>query len=294
MKMYCLTLPLIVIVLLFVGAITFCFKRLKMASLLIAACLLLNWYSETIALRPFFGQGDGQIKVMTFNVNSPGTDFEKKKSEIIAQIEAEDPDFLYLPELGTAGNEVHERLKAVYPFTNAPLHLRDDGVEPFYGKWPIDTIIGLSDPHAYHSIYRILVSKETDTLAIYCCHLSSNLLDFSPNKWDALQKGYEERAQEADILYDALTHEKYPAIVMGDMNDISGSYTLGRIESAGLTDAWWKGGFGYGTTYHDHGLRLRLDHILYDEDRLTLSDVKVIDTDASDHNAFVGGFRIEV
>ena len=294
MKMYCLTLPLIVIVLLFVGAITFCFKRLKIASSLIAACLLLNWYRETIALRPFFGQGDEQIKVMTFNVNSPGTDFEKKKSEIIAQIEAEDPDFLYLPELGTAGNEVHERLKAVYPYTNATVHLRDDGVEPFYSKWPIDTIIDLSNPHAYHSIYRIQVSKETDTIAIYCCHLSSNLLDFSPNKWDALKKGYEERAKEADILYDALTHEKYPAIVMGDMNDISGSYTLRRIESAGLTDAWWKGGFGYGTTYHDHGLRLRLDHILYDEDRLTLSDVKVIDTDASDHNALVGGFRIEV
>ncbi len=292
--MFCLTLPLIVIVLLFVGAITFCFKRLKIASSLIAACLLLNWYSETIALRPFFGQGDGQIKVMTFNVNSPGTDFEKKKSEIIAQIESEDPDFLYLPELGTAGNEVHERLKAVYPYTNATVHLRDDGVEPFYSKWPIDTIIDLSNPHAYHSIYRIQVSKETDTIAIYCCHLSSNLLDFSPNKWDALQKGYEERAQEADILYDALTHEKYPAIVMGDMNDISGSYTLRRIESAGLTDAWWKGGFGYGATYHDHGLRLRLDHILYDEDRLTLTDVKVIDTDASDHNALVGGFRIEV
>ena len=291
--MFCLTLPLIVIVLLFVGAITFCFKRLKIASSLIAACLLLNWYSETIALRPFFGQGDGQIKVMTFNVNSPGTDFEKKKSEIIAQIEAEDPDFLYLPELGTAGNEVHERLKAVYPFTNAPLHLRDDGVEPFYSKWPIDTIIWLSDPHAYHSIYRMQVSQETDTLAIYCCHLSSNLLDFSPNKWDALQKGYEERAQEAAILYDALTHEKYPAIVMGDMNDISGSYTLRRIEFAGLTDAWWKGGFGYGTTYHDHGLRLRLDHILYDEDRLLLTNVKVIDTDASDHNALSAGFKLK-
>lgn len=292
--MYCLTLPLIVIVLWFVGTITLCFRKLKMASLLIAACLLLNWYSETIALRPFFGQGDGQIKVMTFNVNSPGTDFEKKKSEIIAQIEAEDPDFLYLPELGTAGNEVHERLKAVYPYTNATVHLRDDGVEPFYSKWPIDTIIGLSDPHAYHSIYRILVSKETETLAIYCCHLSSNLLDFSPNELDALKKGYEERAKEADILHDALAREPYPAIVMGDMNDISGSYTLRRIEAAGLADAWWKGGFGYGTTYHDHGLRLRLDHILYDEDRLTLSDVKVIDTDASDHNALVGGFRIEV
>lgn len=116
----------------------------------------------------------------------------------------------------------------------------------------------------------------------------------SSDKWGGLKEGYRNRTLEADAIYEALQHESYPAIVMGDMNDISGSYTLGRIESAGLTDAWWKGGFGYGTTYHDHGLRLRLDHILYDEERLTLSDVKVIDTDASDHNAFVGGFRIEV
>lgn len=291
--MYCLILPLIVTALLFAGVITLFFRRRKIASSLIVCWLLLNWFGRTIALHPFFWQEDGQIRVMIFNVNSPVIDFEKNKSKIIALIEAEDPDFLFLPELGTAGNDVHERMKQIYPHINAPLHLRDDGVEPFYSKWPIDTIMGLSDPHAYHSIYRIQVSKETDTIAIYCCHLSSNLLDFSPNKWDALQKGYEERAQEADILYDALTHEKYPAIVMGDMNDISGSYTLRRIESAGLTDAWWKGGFGYGSTYHDHGLRLRLDHILYDEDRLQLTNVKVIDTDASDHNALSAGFKLK-
>ena len=260
--------------------------------MLLALALAGNQYSRLFALG--FTSGESDVKVMTFNVHCSADDVTAKSEEVMHIISTESPDFLFLPELGTAGNEVHERLKAVYPYTNATVHLRDDGVEPFYSKWPIDTIIGLSDPHAYHSIYRILVSKETETLAIYCCHLSSNLLDFSPNKWDALRKGYEERAKEADILHDALSREPYPAIVMGDMNDISGSYTLRRIESAGLTDAWWKGGFGYGTTYHDHGLRLRLDHILYDEDRLTLSDVKVIDTDASDHNALVGGFRIEV
>lgn len=284
---------LVAVPILFVGSIVAAVQRKwKIGIVLLALALACNWYSRLFAFG--FTSGESEVKVMTFNVHCSADDITAKSEEVMHIISTESPDFLFLPELGTAGNEVHERLKEIYPYTNAPLHLRDDGVEPFYSKWPIDTIIGLSDPHAYHSIYRMQVSQETDTLAIYCCHLSSNLLDFSPNKWDALQKGYEERAQEADILYDALTHEKYPAILMGDMNDISGSYTLRRIESAGLTDAWWKGGFGYGTTYHDHGLRLRLDHILYDEERLTLSDVKVIDTDASDHNAFVGGFRIEV
>lgn len=284
---------LVAVPILFVGSIVAAVQRKwKIGIVLLALALACNWYSRLFAFG--FTSGESDVKVMTFNVHCSADDITAKSEEVMHIISTESPDFLFLPELGTAGNEVHERLKEIYPYTNAPLHLRDDGVEPFYSKWPIDTIIGLSDPHAYHSIYRMQVSQETDTLAIYCCHLSSNLLDFSPNKWDALQKGYEERAQEADILYDALTHEKYPAILMGDMNDISGSYTLRRIESAGLTDAWWKGGFGYGTTYHDHGLRLRLDHILYDEERLKLTDVKVIDTDASDHNALVGGFRIEV
>ena len=38
---------------------------------------------------------------------------------------------------------------------------------------------------------------------------------------------------------------------------------------------------------------LRLDHILYDEDRLQLTNVKVIDTDASDHNALSAGFKLK-
>lgn len=283
---------LVAVPILFVGSIVAAVQRKwKIGIVLLALALACNWYSRLFAFG--FTSGESDVKVMTFNVHCSADDITAKSEEVMHIISTESPDFLFLPELGTAGNEVHERLKEIYPYTNAPLHLRDDGVEPFYSKWPIDTIIGLSDPHAYHSIYRMQVSQETDTLAIYCCHLSSNLLDFSPNKWDALEKGYEERAQEADILYDALTHEKYPAILMGDMNDISGSYTLRRIESAGLTDAWWKGGFGYGTTYHDHGLRLRLDHILYDEDRLQLTNVKVIDTDASDHNALSAGFKLK-
>ena len=122
--------------------------------------------------------------------------------------------------------------------------------------------------------------------------MTSNLFSLSSNVWENLKTGYHRRALEADIIHDAITNEKYPTIVVGDMNDISGSYTLRHIESAGMADAWWKGGFGYGTTYHDHGLRLRLNHILYDEDRLKLTDVNVIDTDASDHNALSAGFKL--
>ncbi len=79
---------------------------------------------------------------------------------------------------------------------------------------------------------------------------------------------------------------------MGDLNDVSGSYAVERIKKAGLKDAWWKGGFGYGATFHDKWLRLRLDHILYQNNKLKLQYVKVIDSDLSDHDALVAGFII--
>ena len=265
------------------------------SGLLLCIIVALNAYTECFAFGCVNKATKSDIKVMCFNVHLLNDSSEARACCISNIIVEEDPDFVFMTEYyGSSSDTLLNAMLAHYPYYDKSNRWDNNCGDVFFSRWSIDTTENIKPRLSYGSMYRVQLSHEKDTLAIYCCHLSSNLLDFSPNKWDALQKGYEERAKEADILHDALSREPYPAIVMGDMNDISGSYTLRRIESAGLTDAWWKGGFGYGTTYHDHGLRLRLDHILYDEDRLTLSDVKVIDTDASDHNALVGGFMIEV
>lgn len=270
-------------------------RRWVISGLLLCIIVALNAYTECFAFGYVNKDTKSDIKVMCFNVHLLNDSSEARACCISNIIVEEDPDFVFMTEYyGSSSDTLLNAMLARYPYHETSNRWDNNCGDVFFSRWSIDTTENIKPRLSYGSMYRVQLSHETDTLAIYCCHLSSNLLDFSPNKWDALQKGYEERAKEADILHDALSREPYPAIVMGDMNDISGSYTLRRIESAGLTDAWWKGGFGYGTTYHDHGLRLRLDHILYDEDRLTLSDVKVIDTDASDHNALVGGFRIEV
>lgn len=263
--------------------------------LLLCIIVALNAYTECFAFGCVNKDTKSDIKVMCFNVHLLNDSSEARACCICNIIVEEDPDFVFMTEYyGSSSDSLLNAMLAHYPYYDKSNRWDNNCGDVFFSRWSIDTTENIKPRLSYGSMYRVQLSHEKDTLAIYCCHLSSNLLDFSPNKLDALKKGYEERAKEADILYDALTHEKYPAIVMGDMNDISGSYTLRRIESAELADAWWKGGFGYGATYHDHGLRLRLDHILYDEDRLTLTDVKVIDTDASDHNALVDGFRIEV
>lgn len=81
-----------------------------------------------------------------------------------------------------------------------------------------------------------------------------------------------------------------PVIVAGDLNDWCGRDCLNTLMGDNLKDAWWEGGNGFGWTYFGWHLRLRLDHILY-SDELELVDVKVIDTDISDHKPLMAKFR---
>ena len=158
----------------------------------------------------------------------------------------------------------------------------------FYSRCEIDSIAAIDTRTSKgkraknNSIHLYL---NGDTIAIFGCHLSSSRKDFVG--------GIKERKQEADSLYKAISEESYPVIVMGDLNDISSSYTISKMKKAGLKDAWWEGGCGYGATYHDGWLRLRVDYILYDDKGLELVDVKVIDNNLSDHNVLMAGFKMK-
>ena len=83
-----------------------------------------------------------------------------------------------------------------------------------------------------------------------------------------------------------------PVIIVGDLNDWCGSDCLETLMGDDLKDAWWEGGNGFGWTYFGWNLRLRLDHILY-SDELELVDVKVVDTDQSDHKPLMVRFRLK-
>lgn len=83
-------------------------------------------------------------------------------------------------------------------------------------------------------------------------------------------------------------------IVAGDLNDWCGSTTLNTLMGEGddaLKDAWWEGGNGFGFTFQGWHLRLRLDHILY-SDGVKLNDVRVVDSDLSDHKPLIADFVV--
>ena len=102
------------------------------------------------------------------------------------------------------------------------------------------------------------------------------------------------QARNVCRFIDEARAEGKTVIVAGDLNDWCGSTTLNTLMGEGdnaLKDAWWEGGNGFGFTYQGWHLRLRLDHILY-SDGLELQDVKVIDSDLSDHRPLKATFTI--
>lgn len=113
-----------------------------------------------------------------------------------------------------------------------------------------------------------------------------------PSYWKNYQIGKHIRDYEADnvrIYIDEALSEDLPVLMAGDFNDWERSYCLKTIMKKDLKDAWKEGGKGFGWTYFGWGLRLRLDHILY-SDEFELVDVRVIDSDLSDHKPLVARF----
>ena len=248
------------------------------------ALLFINTWFEICPLHPYERDKDttADIKLYTLNVFSLGRDYKERQVRIAKSILDENPDIVFLCEFYLNRNKL---LDSVLTRTYKSYYKRRT-LCAFYSKHDIDSI-----SEVFESLYGKRHSqsvmahfyKGNDTLSIIGCHLSSSHYH--------VKEGFFRRKKESDVLYDLINKESYPVIVLGDLNDISGSYTIRRVQQAGLSDAWWEGGCGYGTTFHDGWLRLRIDHILYPKRRLELQNIKVVDSGLSDHRALVASFK---
>ena len=155
------------------------------------------------------------------------------------------------------------------------------------------------------------------SLMVFNCHLRSSAYSLArrsmgeeetwmsglPKYWREYKLGRRIRDYEADNIrnvLDTLRTGAMGAVMAGDFNDFSGSYCLRRIcrnrdleGSIRLSDAWLKRGNGFGFTYDGWHLRLRLDHILYTTSTLRLRNVRVLDTDLSDHRILIADFEVK-
>lgn len=255
-----------------------------------------NCITETIPLNlDLTPKNDSKLTVLCYNVHGSDPNYKENQVGIADLILEESPDVAFLCEYSLSKSKILDSLLMCNAYYQRYYKSGTNCV--FYSKYPIDSIVGVYTNSKRSLTNKVNLIKDKDTITIVGCHLSSSRKDFL--------QGVKCRAVEVDSIYNFIRQEKqakgeisvnppsvenHPIIVMGDLNDVSGSYTINRIKDAGLSDAWWEGGCGYGTTFHDGWLHLRIDHILFQSSKLRLNTIKVIESDLSDHNALVAGF----
>lgn len=278
-------------------------RKWKVAILLTLLIITANWYFRLIPLSALNNQKAESVRVMTFNIDGSRQDSLSIK-RIARIILHENADFVFIGEdFQNIVRELQNELTDVYPYTTNKFR---GSAHYLYSKTPIGTYERLgTDMTSY--LFHYTISCGNDSLHFYGCHLASNNYT-EQNDYvhpDSLTESNEviqylkdisnasaRRSKEVDVLLDAVKDNQGNAIILGDFNDISGSAPLNKIERAGFTDAWWKGGNGYGASIH-HPLPYRIDHIFYNEG-LKLKSIRKVDSHGlSDHDALVAEFWVE-
>lgn len=244
-----------------------------------------NYLVEAVPFNLFFSSSnvDSDLIVLCYNVKCSSPFYKENQKYIAREIINESPDVAFLCEFNLWPSKTLDSI--MINEGGYKRFYKSGSYCVFYSKYSIDSIKSIDtgtfrNGHSLNNMIHLYLPN--DTLSVIGCHLSSSKR--------SLMRAYRNRIIETDSIIKAIQQEAYPLIVMGDLNDISGSYTIRNLKKQGLKNAWWEGGSGYGCTFHDKWLRLRLDHILYSKDKLKLQFVKVIDSDLSDHNALVAGF----
>lgn len=275
---------------------------ISLCLVLFIATLYCNWKFEVIALNPFFGEEKCKLKVMSWNVRcSRGADSIRQKqiAELILNVGA---DFVQLNEYNQDSCKVIDSiLKTKYPYTEEFQSHQICG-DIFYSKRAMTNSGHVYIPIQGKGIQTIkaTIAIDGDSVQIFGVHMASNHYDDNSiekevvsetSSYDRYKDAQNNRCFQAHWTKKAVQKSDFPVIVMGDMNDFNKSLPLIILRSSGLKDSWWEGGNGYGATFHDGWMRLRIDHILH-SDKLKLQSIKVIDTNLSDHNPIVAGFSI--
>lgn len=302
--MVALAFPWIIVLFIIVALFLAIRKRFIICFVLCTIAFFLNWYSESFSFNyTFFWKSNTSydLRVLSWNIN--GEYYLEEAGDIegrIKMIRQEAPDIIYLAEdYWGIYMQVDSALKFNYPYSSFSRNTQ----HYFYSKYPILSCTPVEqDSERYASIEKVIIDYKGDNLVLYGCHLSSNNyqkghIDVregrSSNRFveyfKAIPYASDLRKMEAiDIVIDM---SDVTCIVMGDMNDVGGSPCMQMFANAGLRDAWWEGGFGYGATIHKP-LPYRIDHIMY-SDGLHLKSIKKVDANGlSDHDALVADFEI--
>ena len=296
--MFPLFVPWILVALTILAFICLIKRLYWTAGILALALCVANWHWQVFAL----GcngldevKGEGTIRVMTWNVDSTNPDFPNYADSLAKVILESDVDILFLTEYGKEDKGLVDSLL----MKRFPYRLRFvENQSAFYCSTPVDTIYHIQTSMVESSLlFCCKLKKDENSWTVIGCHLASNnhtinadsvqdreTLGIYLNNYSKQTKVHLKEFMEMARHF---TDER--CIVMGDMNDVTGSPVLTAFDMMDMKDAWWQGGFGYGATIHKP-LPYRIDHILYSTD-ITLNGIKIMEKNGlSDHDGLIADF----
>lgn len=305
--MIALSYPFIILILLIVSALILYKRRYLIGVIVIAASLLLNYYTKVFVV--IFPETNDNLrdgfKVMTFNINGSEIDDDGDIETLFNLIVRQDADILFLAEdFEPVREKLNARLMNFYAYSTYG-QKTDWGGHYFYSKYPLGMVDHIDiESNRFSYCFHCNMAYGKDSISIFGCHFASNNYKLQkpsvrPENINGISSlgeylkniglATEQRCEEVSGI---TGHPAFNGrtVVMGDFNDVSGSKPLRMLEHAGLKDAWWDKGFGYGATIH-HPLPYRIDHIMYREG-LKLKSIRKIDAHGlSDHDALIATFE---
>ena len=274
---------------------------LVFALVLIVILFCVNSKFRILAFNISGNSGNYQFRVLTWNICGATISSKEEQEDIARLIIEQDADFVQLNEFTLDSCLVMDSLLSMHYPHKEDVSANVKAGDIFYSK------IQLIEPEKLdrvipNGIYSKMYMGK-DSLYVMGCHLPGNNYEGQieiddadslrrvKTFWGRYRHAQEKRKKSASFLKKTILDSSLPIIVMGDMNDFEVSAPMDSLRDAGMKNAWWEGGFGYGATYHEGWLKLRIDHIYYN-DKLSLKGVNVVNTDLSDHNILIADFSI--
>ena len=129
------------------------------------------------------------------------------------------------------------------------------------------------------SVIRTVIEFQGRSAAIYNVHLHTfgerkpwtekDLNILNPAFWAFFVEQYREafqyRAWQADMVYELISQEQLPLIVVGDFNSTPHNWVFNRI-ATGLRDVYRETGVKRKASYHSRFPAVRIDHVLISEE----------------------------
>ena len=244
---------------------------------------------------------------MTYNVRYFNSAFlksteaealEKKRNQILTQIQEEDPDIFCGQEFSGKRDSdtefLHKTLSRKWKYACR----RGFSSLVIYSKYPIQDKGVINFKDSYNGIIYADIAFPKGTMRVYNMHLQSIRLAGREKKLDPLrninqeQNRYREigsklkkafimRASQVAQLLEHIKKSPHPVVLCGDLNDTPISYAYGQLVKH-LKDSFRSRGLGFGTTYAGSFPLLRIDYILVSP-VLKIKTHQVVSKTFSDH-----------